>query len=193
MTWCAYEEHPALQLKRSSSTFGLYDSPVKDSWSYRHGAKITQESLEEQGRSWLVSRASSTTDLASYREEEEEEISDQETVREGYPARQLRDAEILDLEREVLDDEDEEDGSDWMIWMTRFLEFDDEDEEELHLHEERTQWRTRRVRVIDPKEGDDANTLRRTQERDEEHGLDGWMDGAASLAFLSVRAFGGLF
>ena len=39
----------------------------------------------------------------------------------------------------------------------------------------------------------DEGVVQRARERDEEHGMDGWMDGAAYLAFLGVRALGGFF
>ena len=39
----------------------------------------------------------------------------------------------------------------------------------------------------------DNEVIQRARERDEEHGMDGWMDGAAYLAFLGVRALGGFF
>ena len=75
-TSAAYEDHPSLEMKRSTSTFFLSSLPsYRHDWTYRHGARVTAESLEEQGRSWLVTRASST-DLVgqTHHDSDEEEV-----------------------------------------------------------------------------------------------------------------------
>lgn len=143
--------------------------------------------MEEQGRTWLVSRASST-DLVALNEPEDDE--------EMYH-RYSRDLEIFEIGATYLDDEDEEIGADggqkvnWWRWVRTFMEFGEEDDEE------EIEWeipkKNKSVSFAEGTKGVDESVVQRARERDEEHGLDGWMDGAAYLAFLGVRAFGGFF
>jgi hypothetical protein len=148
---------------------------------------VTAESLEEQGRSWLVSRASST-DLVGQTRLEESDTED-----EMYH-RHTRDLEILDIGEtllEELQEEDTEEEFNWTRWVRTFMDFGEEsDVEEM-------EWKPPRRRTVAFVDGlgkrVDESVVQRARERDEEHGLDGWMDGAAYLAFLSVRALGGFF
>lgn len=78
--------------------------------------------------------------------------------------------------------------------MRKFMDFgEDSDEDEIEW-EVPSPTRKRMVSFADvPRQDVDESVVQRARERDEEHGLDGWMDGAAYLAFLGVRAFGGFF
>jgi hypothetical protein len=155
---------------------------------------VTAESLEEQGRSWLVTRASST-DLVgqqlSYDEGEDEE------EKEGLYHRHTRDLEIMDIGETVFEESSEEEqeneeGINLKRWIRNFMEFWEDSD-----HDEDIEWtppRRRMVAFADVVGADvDDETVQRARERDEEHGMDGWMDGAAFLAFLGARAFGGFF
>ena len=184
----AYEDHPSIEIKRSSSTFFLSSLPsYRHDWTYRQGARVAAESLEEQGRSWLVSRASSIN-LAVQKHLPDDEEED------GIYHRHTRDLEILDLGETALEDtreEEEEDEFNWNRWIRTFMEFGEEtDDEEV-------EWKPPRRRVVAfadrPGKDIDEEVVQRARERDEEHGMDGWMDGAAYLAFLGVRALGGFF
>jgi hypothetical protein len=112
--------------------------------------------------------------------------------------RHTRDLEILDLGEtlgELLEEEVEEDEEEfnWTRWIKAFLDFGDEADDGI----EQMVWTPPRKRTItfaDNVRGDvDENIVQRARERDEDHGMDGWMDGAAYLAFLGVRAIGGFF
>jgi hypothetical protein len=185
-TYGAYQDHPSLQLKRSSSTFGVSTLGQRHDWTFRAGARFAAESLEEQGRSWLVSRASSTDLLALNEPENEEEMYH----------RYSRDLEIFDIGATYLEEEieeEEEDGEgksvNWWRWVRTFMEFGEETDDEI-------EWEIPRRKSVSFAAGTknmDGSVVQRARERDEEHGLDGWMDGAAYLAFLGVRAFGGFF
>jgi len=189
-TAAAYEDHPSLEMKRSTSTFFLSSLPsYRHDWTYRHGARVTAESLEEQGRSWLVTRASST-DLAgqTHHDSDEEEIYH----------RQARDLEILDLGETLgelleVEAEGDEEEFNWTRLIKTFLDFGDEDDDDI----EQIVWTPPRKRTItfadNVRKDVDENIVQRARERDEDHGMDGWMDGAAYLAFLGVRAIGGFF
>lgn len=178
-------------MKRSTSTFFLSSLPsYRHDWTYRHGARVTAESLEEQGRSWLVSRASSTDLVGQTRLEDSDDDED------DIYHRHTRDLEILDMGETLLDTREEhEEGEEefnWTRWVRTFMDFGEEsDGEEM-------EWRPPRRRTVAFAEGTmkkkiDEGVVQRARERDEEHGLDGWMDGAAYLAFLGVRALGGFF
>jgi len=147
-------------------------------WTYRHGAKITAERLEEQGRSWLVSRASST-DLAGdgHESDEEDVLYHQHT----------RDLEILDMSVSQYDDEEE---FNWSKLVRAFMDFGEESDDD-----DEAEWKPRRrtVAFAEGVKSFDGTVVQRARERDEEHGLDGWMDGAAYLALLGARAIGGFF
>jgi hypothetical protein len=186
----AYEDHPSIEIKRSSSTFFLSSLPsYRHDWTYRQGARVAAESLEEQGRSWLVSRASST-DLAG-----QKHLADDEDIEEdddGIYHRHTRDLEILDIGETIHEEtREEEDGEfNWTRWIGTFMDFGEETDDEV-------EWKPPRRRIVAfvdrPGEDIDEGVVQRARERDEEHGMDGWMDGAAYLAFLGVRALGGFF
>jgi Protein of unknown function (DUF3984) len=151
-------------------------------WTCRHGAKITAERLEEQGRSWLVSRASST-DLAGdgHESDEEDVLYHQHT----------RDLEILDMSVSQYDDEqDDEEEFNWSKLVRAFMDFGEESDDD-----DEAEWKPRRrtVAFAEGVKSFDGTVVQRARERDEEHGLDGWMDGAAYLALLGARAIGGFF
>jgi Protein of unknown function (DUF3984) len=179
-----------MEIKRSNSTFFVSSSGGygKYDWSWRHGARVTAESLEEQGRSWLVSRASST-DIKG--------LNMVETEDDG--ATFVADLAVFegDGHQGVLDDQDDVDEgvTTWLSWFRAMIEIaEDEDEEEERV------WTPPKRRAVsfaaDNVVGGktvDEGIVERARERDEEHGLDGWMDGAAYLAFLGVRALGGFF
>ena len=173
-----------MEIKRSSSTFFLSSLPsYRHDWACRHGARVAAESAEELGRSWLVSRASST-DLVGQSHWEEEEEEDEEA---GIFYRHARDLEILDFGEMGEREEEEEEEFNWTRWVNSFMDFGEESEME------EVEWnvpRRRTVAFVDvPRKG----VVQRARERDEEHGMDGWMDGAAYLAFLGIRAVGGFF
>ena len=187
----AYEDHPSIEIKRSSSTFFLSSLPsYRHDWTYRQGARVAAESLEEQGRSWLVSRASST-DLAGQKHLPDDEDDDEDG--DGIYHRHTRDLETLDIGETIHEDTKEEDdgGFDWTRWIGTFMDFGEETDDED------VEWKLPRRRVVVFADGQGKNieevVIQRTRERDEEHGMDGWMDGAAYLAFLGVRALGGFF
>ena len=191
-TAAAYEDHPSIEIKRSSSTFFLSSLPsYRYDWTYRHGARLTAESLEQQGRSWLVSRASST-DLAGQKRPPEESDNEEE---DGLYHRHTRDLEILDigetLHEHITEEEaeEEEEEFNWARWVKTFMDFGEDDDD--------LEWkyppRRRIVAFADGVKNVDEGVIQRVRERDEEHGMDGWMDGAAYLAFLGVRALGGFF
>ena len=189
-TAAAYEDHPSLEIKRSSSTFFLSSLPsYRHDWTYRHGARVTAESLEEQGRSWLVTRASSTDLVGQGRPESDDE--------EVYH-RHARDLEILDLGEtlhELREEETEDEGDEfnWTRWVKAFMDFGDDDDDNLE-HRVWTPPKRRTITFADSVRKDvEESVVQRARERDEDHGLDGWMDGAAYLAFLGVRAIGGFF
>ena len=204
-TALAYEDHPSFELKRSSSTFFLSSLPsYRHDWTYRHGARVAAESLEQEGRSWLVSRASST-DLASQQvfhvaHDEDDVEGEEEEEDGGMYHRHTRDLEILDigetLHEDIGGEETEEEGEEefnWTRWVKTFMDFGEESDDD----DDGVQWRKevprrRTVAFVETgmsREVDEA-VVQRARERDEEHGLDGWMDGAAYLAFLGVRALG---
>ena len=138
----AYEDHPSIQIKRSSSTFFLSSLPsYRHDWTYRQGARVAAESLEEQGRSWLVSRASST-DLAGQKylpDKEDEEEDDDEIYH-----RHTRDLEILDMGERIHEDtsEQEDEEFNWTRWITTFMDFGEEtDDDEL-------EWKSPRRRMV---------------------------------------------
>jgi dipeptidyl aminopeptidase/acylaminoacyl peptidase len=140
--------------------------------------------LEEQGRSWLVSRASSTDVKALDLVDAEDEVADLAVFEGDHQG--------------VLDDQEDVDESvtTWLSWFRAMIEIaQDEDEEE----EERVWTPPKRRAVSFATDGVvggksvDEGIVERARERDEEHGLDGWMDGAAYLAFLGARALGGFF
>jgi Protein of unknown function (DUF3984) len=175
----AYEDHPHVEMKRSSSTFFLSSLPsYQHDWTYRHGARVAAEGLEEQGRSWLVSRASSTDIVAQTHLEDYEE--------EDLFHRHTADLEILDIGEMLHEYPEESEQVNWTKWIRTFMEFGDESEdEEIEIL-------TRRKRTVSFVDGEGEVTsavVQRARERDEEHGLDGWMDGAAYLTFLAVHAF----
>ena len=188
-TATACEGHPPAELKRSSSTFFLSSLPAyQHDWKYLHGARVAAERLEQEGRSWLVSRASST-DLVGHVDLD----SDEEY---GIYHRHARDLEILELGTTLYDvdkEPEQEEEYNWNTWIKAFLEFGEESDDE------NGEWkppRRRTVAFVDmPGKGRevDENTVQRVRERDDEHGMDGWMDGAVYLAFLGVRALGGFF
>jgi len=153
-----------------------------------------------------VSRASST-DLVVKNvvdddyEEEEEEQEEQENV---LYHRHTRDLEIFEIGVNYLGEEDDEEADpsgdgervNWLWWwMRKFMDFgEDSDEDEIEWEVPPPSTRKRMVSFADvPRRDVDESVVQRARERDEEHGLDGWMDGAAYLAFLGVRAFGGFF
>jgi len=137
----------------------------------------------------LVTRASST-DLAgqTHHDSDEEEIYH----------RQARDLEILDLGETLgelleVEAEGDEEEFNWTRLIKTFLDFGDEDDDDI----EQIVWTPPRKRTItfadNVRKDVDENIVQRARERDEDHGMDGWMDGAAYLAFLGVRAIGGFF
>lgn len=159
---------------------------------------MVAESLEQEGRSWLVSRASST-DLASQQifhvaSDDEGEASEEED--EMYH-RHTRDLEILDIGETLHEDiggeeAEEEEEFNWTRWVKTFMDFGEESDDDDHEQWRKEVPRRRTVAFVETgmrKEVDEA-VVQRARERDEEHGLDGWMDGAAYLAFLGVRALG---
>jgi hypothetical protein len=103
--------------------------------------------------------------------------------------------EILDIgetmNEEIQEDSEEQKEIDWPRWVRTFMDFGEESESE------EIEWKTPRRRTVafaDPPQKDiDERVVQRARERDEEHGMDGWMDGAAYLGFLGIRAIGGLF
>ena len=137
----------------------------------------------------MVTRASSTDLVGQGRPESDED--------EVYH-RHARDLEILDsgetLE-ELREEEAEEDKDEfnWTRWVKALMEFGGDDDDDI----EQMVWtppRRRTVAFADNVRKDvDENVVQRARERDEDHGMDGWMDGAAYLAFLGVRAIGGFF
>lgn len=157
---------------------------------------MTAESLEEQGRSWLVSRASST-DIKHLPREDAGDIESEDERGETF----VGDLEVLDIQGRVhghlLDDQDEGDAgvTTWLSWFRAMIEIAEEEEEEEEVERTWTPPKKRVVAFVDgvPARKVDEGVVERARERDEEHGLDGWMDGAAYLAFLGVRAFGGFF
>ena len=114
----------------------------------------------------------------------------------------VRDLEVLAIEDTVhghlLDgDEAEEldvEVSTWLSWFQALIEIGNEEEEE-----DQNSWTPPpKRRVVAFAETSlamkvDEGVVERARERDEDHGLDGSMDGAAYLAFLGVRAMGGFF
>jgi hypothetical protein len=134
----------------------------------------------------LVSRASSTDLVGQSHWEEEEEEEDED----GIFHRHARDLEILDF-GETGEREEEEEEFNWTRWVKTFMDFGEESETE------EVEWnvpRRRTVAFVDvPRKGVDEGVVQRARERDEEHGMDGWMDCAAYLAFLGIRAVGGFF
>lgn len=193
-TSTAYEDHPSIGMKRSSSTFFLSSLPsYQHDWTFRHGARVAAESLEEQGRSWLVTRASSTdlTGLAQrVLRHDHEDSGDDDPLYHRY----TRDLEILDVGEALYGDldgeEEEEEGYNWTKWVKTFMDFGDESDDELEWEKPP---RHKSVTFDVPKKDVDENIVARARERDDEHGLDGWMDGAAYLGFLGVRALGAFF
>jgi Protein of unknown function (DUF3984) len=190
-TGSAYEDHPPADLKRSSSTFFLSSLPAyQRDWKYLHGARVAAESLEQEGRSWLVTRASST-DLVA---QGHLDLDGEDTIYH----RHTKELEILELgERFFAENEEEHDPNEefnWSSWIQAFLESGEESDDDTEV-----EWKPVRRRIVAfedvPERGSDVSDeiARRARERDEEHGLDGWMDGAAYLAFLGVRALGGMF
>ena len=193
-----YEDHPSIEIKRSQSTFFVSSGkPASYDWTWRAGARVTAESLEEQGRSWLVSRASSTDIKDLPRDTGVEDENDGGETFVG-------DFEALDVEDTVhghlLDDYEAEDLdagiSTWLSWFRAMIELGEEEDEE---DEEQNRWTpTPKRRVVAFAESSlarkvDEGIAERARERDEEHGLDGWMDGAAYLAFLGLRVMEGFF
>lgn len=155
---------------------------------------MTAESLEEQGRSWLVSRASST-DLIGRQLSLDDDEDDEE--KEGLYHRHTRDLEIMDMGETFLGESseeelEEEEEVNLAGWIRTFMEFWDESD-----YDEDINWEPPRRRMVSFADGVgedvDEGIVQRARERDEEHGMDGWMDGAAYLAFLGARAFGGFF
>lgn len=155
---------------------------------------MTAESLEEQGRSWLVSRASST-DLIGRQLSLDDDEDDEE--KEGLYHRHTRDLEIMDMGETFLGESseeelEEEEEVNLAGWIRTFMEFWDESD-----YDEDINWEPPRRRMVSFADGVgedvDERNVQRARERDEEHGMDGWMDGAAYLAFLGARAFGGFF
>jgi hypothetical protein len=96
---------------------------------------------------------------------------------------------------ELREEEAEEEGDEfnWTRWIRAFMDFGDDDDDDI----EQMVWtppRRRTITFADSVRKDvDETVVQRARERDEDHGLDGWMDGAAYLAFLGVRAIGGFF
>jgi len=192
-----YEDHPSIEIKRSQSTFFVSSGRAATyDWTWRAGARVTAESLEEQGRSWLVSRASSTDvkDLPR-----DAGIEDEHDGGETF----VGDFEALGVEDTVhghlIDDYEAEDLdagiSTWLSWFRAMIELGDEEDED----EELNRWTPPpKRRVVAFAESSlarkfDDGIAERARERDEDHGLDGWMDGAAYLAFLGLRAMEGFF
>jgi Protein of unknown function (DUF3984) len=184
-----------VEIKRSSSTFFLSSLPsYRHDWTYLHGARVTAEGLEEQGRSWLVSRASSTDLIGQQVSQDDDE--DEEESEELYH-RHTRDLEIMDicetfLEESSEEEQEEEAELNLAGWIRTFMEFWEESD-----YDEDIKWEPPRRRMVAFADGVgedvDDGVVQRARERDEEHGMDGWMDGAAYLAFLGARAFGGFF
>ena len=139
-----------------------------------------------------MTRASST-DLASQQVFHMSSDKDDEEV--GLYHRHTRDLEILDIGETLHDDlvveeADAEEEFNWTRWVRTFMDFGEETDDDEEWRKEPPRRRT--VAFVETKAGQEADeaVVQRARERDEEHGLDGWMDGAAYLVFLGVRALG---
>ena len=93
------------------------------------------------------------------------------------------------------EDEEEEEGEEfnWTHWVKTFMDFGEESDDDDGQQWRKELPRRRTVAFAETTIGRtkvDEAVVQRARERDEEHGLDGWMDGAAYLAFLGVRALG---
>ena len=148
-----------------------------------------------------MSRASST-DLASQQvfhvASDDEEEGGQEEEEGGMYHRHTRDLEILDIGETLHEDvraeeAEEEEEFNWTRWVKTFMDFGEESDDDDGQEWRKEVPRRRTVAFAETSLGRkrvDEAVVQRARERDEEHGLDGWMDGAAYLAFLGVRALG---